>query len=224
MARQRINPDHYWTPEIAKIIEQACDAGLLTLMNDIDRDATRMRLLKSVRPGETVWVFGYGSLMWNPDFPVAETRAALVRGWHRRFCLWTVLGRGTPDRPGLMLGLEPGGSCRGMALAIAPEDVERATDRVWRREMLSNAYIPRWVEAETHEGTIRTIAFTINPKMERYAGRLDDEDVARHIALAEGPAGPCIDYLIKTVASLDKIGHRRGPMHDLLNRAWELRG
>ena len=108
MPRTRINPDHYWTPEIAKIIQRACDDGLITLMGDDERDATRHELLKSVTPGEPVWVFGYGSLMWNPDFPVAETRAALVRGWHRRFCLWTVLGRGTPERPGLMLGLEPG--------------------------------------------------------------------------------------------------------------------
>ena len=219
-----IDPDKYWNPAVAKIIEKARDEGLITLLSDEEREASRHEMLKAATPGEPVWVFAYGSLMWNPDFPIAQTRAGLVQGWHRRFSFWTVLGRGTPERPGLMLALEPGGSCRGLCLAIAPDRIEEATDRIWRREMLADAYIPRWVKAQTGMGNVQAITFVTNPGMERYAGRLDDEEVARHIAQAEGPSGPCIDYLIHTVAALDKIGHRSGPMHDLLNRAWELRG
>jgi glutathione-specific gamma-glutamylcyclotransferase len=219
-----IDPKMYWSPAVAKIIERARDDGLITLLSDDERNASRHELLKAAKPGEPVWVFAYGSLMWNPDFPIAESRAALVRGWHRRFCFWTVLGRGTPERPGLMLALEPGGSCRGLALAIAPDKIEAATDRIWRREMLAGAYIPRWLEADTRDGPVQVISFVVNPEFERHAGRLEDEEVAQHIAHAEGPSGPCIDYLIHTVAALDKIGHRSGPMHDLLNRAWELRG
>ena len=222
--RTTIDPNKYWDPDVAKMIERARDDGLITLLSDEERDASRRALLEAATPGEPVWIFGYGSLMWRPDFAFAEVRAALIRGWHRRFSFWTVLGRGTPERPGLMLALEPGGSCRGMCLAIAPEQVEEATDRIWRREMLAGAYIPRWLDADTREGPVQAISFVVNPRFERYAGRLEDEEVAQHIAHAEGPSGPCIDYLIHTVAALDKIGHRSGPMHDLLNRAWELRG
>ncbi len=221
--RTTIDPKKYWSPKVAEIIERARDDGLITLMPDEEREANRHTMLDAAIPDKPVWVFAYGSLMWNPDFPIAETRAGLVRGWHRRFSFWTVLGRGTPERPGLMLALEPGGSCRGLALGIAPDKVEEATDRIWRREMLADAYIPRWLDVHTNEGPVQAITFVTNPKMERYAGRLDDEEVAHHIAFAEGPSGPCIDYLIHTVAALDKIGHRRGPMHDLLNHAWELR-
>jgi len=183
-----IDPDKYWNPNIAKMIAQARDAGLIRLLTDEERDASRHKIIEAVAPGQPLWVFGYGSLMWNPDFPVAATRGALVRGWHRRFCLWTVLGRGTPERPGLMLGLETGGSCRGMALAIASERIEEATDRLWRREMMAGAYIPRWLEADTHEGPVKAVGFVINPEFERYAGRLDDEEVARHIAYADTPS------------------------------------
>lgn len=216
-------PNKYRDDDIARVIESARDGGLVAILSDEERNASRNVILKAVKPGEPVWVFGYGSLMWNPDFAFAEARAGLVRGWHRRFSFWTIIGRGTPERPGLMLALEPGGSCRGLCLAIAPENVEEATDRIWRREMLAGAYIPRWLEADTHEGRVQAISFVVNPQFERHAGRLADEEVARHIANAEGPLGPCIDYLIHTVAALDKIGHRSGPMHDLLNRAWELR-
>ena len=105
------------------------------------------------RPDGPVWLFGYGSLIWNPAFEFAEKRPATVHGLHRRFCLRTFLGRGSKDRPGLVLALDRGGCCRGVAFRIAAERVESELDIVWRREMISDAYRPRWLTAVHPRGT-----------------------------------------------------------------------
>ena len=153
-----------------------------------------------------VWVFGYGSLLWNPVFTHAEHRTGRVAGWHRRFCLWTRLGRGCPEQPGLTLALARGGSCCGVAFRIPAAAVELELGLLWRREMLSGAYVPRWVTAATAAGPVRAIAFTINPADPRYAGSLDQAEIARIIACATGRIGPCSEYLFKTAAALQNFG------------------
>ncbi len=191
----------------------------MRLSTEDERTASIKRMLADRVDGQDVWVFGYGSLMWNPAFHFTEERGALLRGYHRRFCFWTPLGRGTPDNPGLMLGLITGGSCRGVAYRIAPELIEQELEIVWAREMMGDVYQPNWFNVTTDQGPIRAIAFTLNRDHERYAGDLPVEVVTRHVATAAGRLGPCMDYLVHTVGKLEQIGVRRGPMHELLKRA-----
>lgn len=169
-------------------------------------------------PKEDIWVFGYGSLMWNPAFHFAERRLGTLAGWHRRFCLWTPLGRGSPERPGLVLGLENGGSCRGVAFRITAAEAWEELDIVWRREMVSDGYTPRWTTVRTDQGRLRAIAFTINHAAPRYAGRLALEEAAGVIARARGGLGTCADYLLSTVEHLDELGIPDRRLHALRDR------
>lgn len=157
-------------------------------------------------PTGDVWLFGYGSLIWNPAIEFAEKRNATVRGLHRRFCLRTELGRGTPDLPGLVLGLDRGGQCRGVAFRIPREIAEAELEIVWRREMVTHAYRPRWLKATTDEGPITVIGFVINRDHARYCGQLPDDEAAETIARACGFLGPCCEYLFNTVEHLRELG------------------
>ncbi len=178
------------------------------------REAT---LATNPTPGDD-WIIGYGSLIWNPAFEFDERLVGRLRGWHRRFCMWTALGRGSPELPGLMLALEPGGSCRGIVLRIPASKVEEETDIIWRREMVAGSYRPRWVKVDCAGGEIvHAIAFVMNRRHERYAGRLPDHVVIDHIARAVGRMGPCFDYLHNTVEHLHALGIR-DPMLEKLHR------
>jgi cation transport protein ChaC len=194
------------------------DANLpVPLLSEDEVEASRRAALAAAGGASDVWVFGYGSLMWNPAFHHVERRIGTVHGFHRRFCLWTHLGRGSPERPGLTLGLERGGSCHGIALRIAAAAVEEETTILWRREMLSGAYIPSWVKVRSPAGDIRAITFAINRAHPRYTGRISEELVIETIALAAGPVGPCSDYLFNTVAHLEAVGvadHRLRRLRD----------
>ena len=171
-----------------------------------------------------VWVFGYGSLIWNPAFHFDGRRIGTIYGFHRRFCLWTHLGRGNPERPGLVLGLERGGSCRGVALHVPPEHVQDELAVIWAREMISGAYVPRWVMVHGGGAPVRAIAFVINHAHERYARYLPDEEIAGVIASASGALGPCADYLINTVDHLKELGVHDRPLEQLRRRVVALRG
>ncbi|MSO53801.1 MAG: gamma-glutamylcyclotransferase [Rhodospirillales bacterium] len=178
------------------------------VLTEEQRDASRHALLDRVRPGSDVWVFGYGSLIWNPAFHFREKRVGRIWGYHRQFCLWVKLGRGTPECPGLMLGLEPGGSCQGVAYRIAARKVEEETAILWRREMVSGAYAPRWMPVHTDSGVIPAIVFAINRHHERYTGVLAEHHQAKTIAQAQGRLGACADYLFNTVEHLAELGIR----------------
>lgn len=196
-------------------------AGAPGVLDEEELAASRAACLGARPPGTPIWVFGYGSLIWNPCFHHVERRVVRVAGWHRRFCLWTSLGRGTPERPGLMLGLERGGSCRGVAFRIAPEEVESELEIVWRREMVTAAYRPVWVAASGPEGPLEAIAFAIDRRHPRYAGRLPEARIVEALATAQGPLGPCCEYLFNTVAHLDALGipdHRLHRLAELVRR------
>jgi cation transport protein ChaC len=122
-----------------------------------------------------------------------------VHGLHRRFCLWTALGRGSPDQPGLVLGLDRGGRCRGLLYRIAAADVEAELDVVWRREMVTGAYRPRWVRAVGAAGSVNALTFVIERRHDRYAGPLGDERLVETLATARGALGSCADYLFDTI-------------------------
>ena len=136
----------------------------------------------------------------------SEQRTATVHGYHRRFCMWTMMGRGTPDCPGLVLGLVAGGSCKGIAFRIPARIAEPELKLIWDREMLSDSYIAKVVALKTDDGPVRAIAFAMNTDIDRYTGRLPDSQLAAAIAKAEGPLGPCRDYLIKTVEKMAEFG------------------
>ncbi|MCR9070915.1 MAG: gamma-glutamylcyclotransferase [Alphaproteobacteria bacterium] len=176
-------------------------------LSDDELAASRASMFPpSGRPDRDVWLFGYGSLIWNPAIEFAEQRNATVRGLHRRFCLRTELGRGTPELPGLVLGLDRGGQCRGVAFRIPKDIAETELEIVWRREMVTYAYRPRWLKAATDEGPIDVIGFVINRTHDRYCGQLPEDDVAATIAHACGFLGPCCDYLFNTVDHLRDLG------------------
>lgn len=213
----------------AGIVQEMVRRAGLAVLSDEELRHSREALL-AARPAGDVWVFGYGSLIWNPAFHFAERLTARVHGWHRRFCLWTHAGRGTPECPGLLLGLDRGGSCRGVAFRVPADEVESELDVVWRREMVNAAYEPRWVEVRlggaaggAAAGRIEAaIAFVINRRHDRYAGLLPDDEVVAAIAAAHGTLGPCADYLLNTAAHLEQLGIRDRTLERLRRRVLEV--
>lgn len=167
-------------------------------------------------PNQDFWVFGYGSLMWRPGFPYLECRPALLRGWHRAFCVYSHYYRGTPDKPGLVLGLDRGGACRGRAFLVAAEDGPAVCDYLHQREMLSGVYEPRWVEVETAEGRIRAAAYIADRRHVQYAGKLPEEELVRLIVQGVGKGGTNIEYIENTVRHLDELGIAESTLHRLL--------
>jgi cation transport protein ChaC len=156
---------------------------------------------------EPVWIFAYGSLMWAPDFPRAEAESALLRGYHRSFCLYSYDYRGTRARPGLTLGLDRGGSCRGIALRLPSETLAEAVDRLWVREMTApRVYDMRLLTVRTTCGSRKAFALTVRRDHADYAGRLSPEAAARIIGDAAGRRGTCRDYLTDTVNHLAALG------------------
>lgn len=175
-------------------------------LSDEERQRSLASVLEVIEQDEDVWVFGYGSLIWNPAFHYDASCVSTVYGFHRSFCLWTFLGRGSEENPGLVLGLEAGGSCRGVMFRVPSQYVASELDVLWRREMLSGAYRPVWVDARTKDGEVRALTFAINRDHERYAGRLQRDVVVRAIATAQGPLGPCAEYLFETASHLEALG------------------
>ncbi len=152
-----------------------------------------------MRPAGPLRVFAYGSLIWNPTFEYLDRCVGRLFGYHTSFCLRTHIGRGTPEVPALMLGLEAGGSCNGLVYLIAEEAVETETWALWRREMLLGTYHPRWVTVMEGGETHPALAFVINDQHEMYAGGLSREQVVSSLATARGEFGPACEYLMKTV-------------------------
>ena len=187
-------------------------------MTPEERHAHIREIVAAAPRPQRVWVFGYGSLMWNPAMHFAERRPALIRGYHREFCLLSKAGRGSPERPGLMLSLEPGGSCHGVAYRLDPAHVETELDVVWRREMFTRSYCPVWVAAHTASGSEHAIAFAADRRHERYRGGLDLDTMAKYLASGAGPIGRCCDYLFDTVRHLREMGIRDRKMEALERR------
>jgi cation transport protein ChaC len=173
--------------------------------SDEELAAAADAMLELSGPGDP-WVFAYGSLIWNPIIHFAERRGATLRGYHRRFCLWSTSSRGTPQRPGLVLGLEYGGCCRGLVLRIDRALARQEFRLLWMREMLSGAYAPRWVPVKTPLGDVRALTFVINRAHAQYAGRLSTEQIAEVMTDACGLIGSSRDYLRQTIQGLKQHG------------------
>ncbi|WP_366655078.1 gamma-glutamylcyclotransferase [Fodinicurvata sp. EGI_FJ10296] len=178
------------------------------------------------RSGEPVWVFGYGSLMWNPGFRFVDRRDATLYGYHRRFCVYSFRYRGTPEAPGLVLGLDRGGSCRGVAFKIAPEDKPLALQYLWDREMVNGVYRPTEVRLRitsapdwNHEhSVIDASTFVVDRDHQQYCPELSPDTAATLIATRRGQNGPNADYLLNTVAHLTAAGITNTALHRLAAR------
>lgn len=171
------------------------------------------------------WFFAYGALMWDPPFAPAEVQPARLYGWRRSFCVASETYRGTPECPGLTLGLDRGGSCAGRALRIADADRETAIRAIEKREMEDDPiYVCRRVRLHLPEETVLGHALVVNRADRIFAGDMSLEQTAQRIATCTGSRGPNIDYLANTVAHLDEMGIAEGHLHALLRRARELCG
>jgi cation transport protein ChaC len=179
------------------------------LLTESERQASLHAALSNWKSDEDVWVYGYGSLIWRPDFYYTERRSALLHGYHRALCLWSRINRGTPDQPGLVFGLDMGGSCRGMAFRIPAPEVPDALDGLWRREMPSGAYIPKWLKCRTDQGAITALTFTMNRNTDAYVNGLPIESLVDIVRSAHGSYGPCIEYVLETARAL-----KQSQIHD----------
>lgn len=172
------------------------------LLTEAERLASLHATMAALPQGQDIWIYGYGSLIWRPEFDFVEQRHALLHGYHRALCLWSRVNRGTPERPGLVFGLDIGGSCRGMAFRIAHEQAPDIMEALWRREMPSGAYIPRWLSCRTEAGSITALAFTMNRQTDAYVRDLPQEHLLHIVRNAHGSYGPCIDYVLETADAL----------------------
>jgi cation transport protein ChaC len=175
-----------------------------------------------LRLNSDVWIFGYGSLMWNPGFAFCEAVPAMLRGYHRRFCVYSHSYRGTPERPGLVLGLDRGGSCRGIAFRVPAVDAEAALSYLWEREMRERSYRMVALPVATPAGTVKARAFVVDRAHPHYAGRLPLDETARLILQGVGGRGPCRQYLENTVLRLEALGVIDGPLHRLAAKVRQL--
>ena len=165
-------------------------------------------------PLENFWVFGYGSLMWNPGFPYNESRRARIYGLHRSLCIRSVRYRGTEEQPGLVLGLDLGGSCTGMGYLIEPSQQRRVADYLQDREMLNDIYRPSIRKIELDDGRrVMALAFVVKRHHSAYVRHLSLEQRADIVANATGQRGSNIEYVMSTLDTLESIGIRDRELH-----------
>lgn len=158
-------------------------------------------------PEEDFWVFGYGSLMWKPDIPYRDSRDARLFGYHRCLCVWSVRYRGTLARPGLVLGLDSGGSCVGRAFLIDRKSGQQAAEALRQRELITGVYIPCVKPIRFQDGSrANALVFVVRHDHVQYSGRLRPEEAATVVAGARGNAGRNADYVLNTIRHLDRIG------------------
>jgi cation transport protein ChaC len=168
---------------------------------------------------DDLWIFGYASLIWRPDFEFEERRAARVQGWHRALKMWSRVNRGTPDKPGLVFGMLSGGSCRGVVFRIAREKVAQTLAALWLREMPTGVYDPRWLVCTTPQGPVRALAFTLSRKSPNHTGVLSEEEYRRIFAEAAGRYGTTLDYARLTLEELRRHQIRDRALERLLRLA-----
>ena len=158
-------------------------------------------------PRGDLWIFGYGSLMWSPGFRYGEKSAGRVHGYHRSFCIYSTRYRGTPERPGLVMGLCRGGSCWGVAFRVPARSVPRVLAMLHHREMRNRVYHPRFVRVRVRGGRrVRALAFVADPLHRQFAGDLSLRRTARLICEGRGERGRNMDYLSYTLAHMHELG------------------
>ena len=197
-----------------KAMHPAIDPSLIVR----DPQQALQQLRQQWRSGER-WVFGYASLIWRPEFEAAERRAALVRGWHRALRMRSRVNRGTPQQPGLVFALLPGGACRGMAYRLRAETAEEELDRLWAREMPTGVYDARLLPCQTAQGRLVALAFTLSRRSESCLPRLPDAEVLHILRHARGRYGSTWQYLAETATALRQHGVRDREIERLMDLA-----
>ncbi len=210
----RVTPEvlAMWT-ERARLLGRPDDWRL----TDAAIEASRRSVLGALPAHEDLWVFGYGSLMWDPGFVFTEVRLAELPGFQRRFSYRTTLGRGCPERPGLMLAIErSAGDCHGLVFRVAAHSVLVESTIVWRREMIRGGYCPTLLPLHTPQGPLTALAFASNMAHPDHVGELPMAQTAAIIACGEGVLGSNRQYLEYLVAQLDHLAIDDAYMSDLL--------
>jgi len=164
------------------------------------------------------WVFGYGSLMWRPGFDFIDRAPAVIHGYHRRLCVYSFVHRGTPERPGLVLGLDRGGACHGMAYRLAAGDWERTLAYLRSREQVTSVYLETVKSVRIGARPIEALVYLVDRSHRQYAGRLPPAELERLVRQGEGVSGHCIDYVRNTVAHLREVGIHDPRLEDLMGR------
>lgn len=179
-----------------------------TLLWSAEQRAASLAATLACRPGHSpVWIFGYGSLMWNPIFEADEVAAGTLQGWHRAFCLRLTAGRGTANQPGRMLALKAGGHTTGLAFSLPEARLHEELELLWKREMITGCYLPTWCELSLDDGrTVTALVFVMDPCHPLYEDDSCPQTIAPLIARATGPLGSNAQYLY----SLEKALNQRG--------------
>ena len=169
---------------------------------------------------ESIWLFTYGSLMWNPEFEPAESDFGMLAGYRRALNVWTAHARGTPENPGLALGLAVGGTCRGVLYRLDPSRENDDLPAIWNREMYTGVYRPEWLPVLGDRGeTVEAIAFVTDPDHPQHAAPTEPDSAAALVARATGKYGSCRDYLARTLESLRRSGIEEPSLEKILRRA-----
>lgn len=166
-----------------------------------------------------LWIFGYGSLMWDPGFNHAESHPAVVHGYHRRFCIYSYNFRGTRAQPGLVLGLDRGGACKGLVYRVPRRSADATLAYLWERELDGGAYRFRKLRARLARRTVEAYSCVVDRTHPHYAAELALDDTARLICQGAGKRGLCLEYLEKTVRHIEALGLTDGHLHQLLEVA-----
>ena len=189
--------------------------------SDVERDDSRARTLAG-HYNSDLWIFAYGSLMWDPAIRFEEVRHARIHGFARRFCLKDTLGgRGTPEEPGLMAALDQGHGCDGLVFRVAKEQLEEETEILWRREMLGHSYRPIFARADTAQGTVDALAFVANRSAGQICPHLSRSEQVRYIATGKGFLGTSLQYIENLAAHFNALGINDEDVTTLLEDAHE---
>jgi glutathione-specific gamma-glutamylcyclotransferase len=196
-------------PEPAGTLSKLPAALEAERLNDEALDESLAGVLAERPAGEAIWLFAYGSLMWNPEVSFDARHVGTLYGYHRNFCLWSRINRGTPQLPGLVLTLERGGSCKGLVYRLKPDSARLELRRLWRRELTLSSYHPRWLGCSGVDGArYHVLAFVSNTRCSGYAGRLPLERMVETLATAAGKFGTSAEYLFRTHETLAAHGIR----------------
>jgi cation transport protein ChaC len=168
-----------------------------------------------------LWVFGYGSLMWRPGFDVLERVPAKLIGMHRALCVYSFVHRGTPEKPGLVMGLDRGGTCRGIAYRVAASKREETIAYLREREQVTSVYLETMrriaLEDETRR-QVRALCYAVDRGHVQYAGRLSVDESVHYVRQGHGRSGNNRDYVIETVRALEALGYRETELHQIAER------
>jgi len=206
--KMRLTADH-----VARLQAAIADPGPqliegFRVATDADWEQNVSEML-ATRPPGPFWIFGISSLIWKPENAFVEKRFAIAHGWHRRFCLgWDYRFRGSRETPGLMMALDRGGQCKGMAYRLPEETLKPELDKLIRREMsmVPSAFPWRWIEVVTDDGPLRVLTFPVNRKSARYVGHLSEDELVQMLSTARGFRGSMAEYLFQTVSMLESLG------------------